>query len=298
MALTFPASPVNGQIYEQYIYDATTQSWRVYGTDTGITNLLPQKANLNGGNTFSGTQTLNTPLAVTSGGTGTNTLASGAYLKGAGASAVTAQTGIPTGDITSGILGVARGGTGFATGSGLTPIIPTSVSVGSGTASVSSSGIITITGATTVSVNGCFNSNHTNYRILFNNTAASVAADGNFRLRASGVDSPDSYRRNGVLVDGTGVVGYGNVDSGATWGNALYFHPAASNGHAHAALEIREPAVVRPTTYSTILQGWTGSTNRFIIATGFHNTVASYDGFTIIASSGNFSGTFRIYGYN
>jgi hypothetical protein len=57
MALTFPANPTNGQIYDQYVYDATAQSWRVYGSDTGITNVLATKANLSGGNTFSGNQT-------------------------------------------------------------------------------------------------------------------------------------------------------------------------------------------------------------------------------------------------
>jgi hypothetical protein len=59
MALTFPANPTNGQIYDQYVYDATAQSWRVYGSDTGITNVLATKANLYGGNTFTGNQIFN-----------------------------------------------------------------------------------------------------------------------------------------------------------------------------------------------------------------------------------------------
>lgn len=59
MALTFPANPTNGQIYDQYVYDAAAQTWRVYGSDTGITNVLATKANLSGGNTFTGTQNFN-----------------------------------------------------------------------------------------------------------------------------------------------------------------------------------------------------------------------------------------------
>lgn len=62
MALTFPANPTNGQIYDQYVYDATAQSWRVYGSDTGITNVLATKANLSGGNTFSGNQVFNSGI--------------------------------------------------------------------------------------------------------------------------------------------------------------------------------------------------------------------------------------------
>jgi hypothetical protein len=42
------------------------------------------------------------------GGTGASTLASGGYLKGTGTSAITSQSGIPAGDITSGVLAAAR----------------------------------------------------------------------------------------------------------------------------------------------------------------------------------------------
>ena len=75
---------------------------------TGPTPDISGKANLAGGNTFTGTQTFGTALAVGSGGTGATTLSSGGYLKGAGTSAVTSQSGIPAGDITSGSLLSAR----------------------------------------------------------------------------------------------------------------------------------------------------------------------------------------------
>ena len=49
-----------------------------------------------------------TVRSVPLGGTGASTLTSGSYLKGAGTSAITAQSGIPAGDITSGVLVAAR----------------------------------------------------------------------------------------------------------------------------------------------------------------------------------------------
>lgn len=58
---------------------------------------------------------LSSTLVVASGGTGATTFTSGSYLKGNGTGAITAQTGIPAGDIASGLLPVARGGTGTAT---------------------------------------------------------------------------------------------------------------------------------------------------------------------------------------
>ena len=47
-------------------------------------------------------------LAVAFGGTGQTSHTSGAYLKGAGSGAITSQTGIPAGDITSGTISSAR----------------------------------------------------------------------------------------------------------------------------------------------------------------------------------------------
>lgn len=47
-------------------------------------------------------------VPVANGGTGATTLTSGGYLKGAGTAAITSQTGIPAGDITSGTLDYSR----------------------------------------------------------------------------------------------------------------------------------------------------------------------------------------------
>jgi hypothetical protein len=58
---------------------------------------------------------LNGTLTVAKGGTGATSLTSGGYLKGADTGAITSQTGIPAGDITSGTLPVGRGGTGATT---------------------------------------------------------------------------------------------------------------------------------------------------------------------------------------
>ena len=53
-------------------------------------------------------------VAVGNGGTGATTLTSGGYLKGAGTSAITSQTGIPFSDVT-GTVPVNQGGTGATT---------------------------------------------------------------------------------------------------------------------------------------------------------------------------------------
>lgn len=202
-------------------------------------------------------------------------------------------------DIASGSLAIARGGTGFTTGAGLIPVIPTSVNVGSGSGSYNSTtGLVTFTGASSVSVNGCFTSAFTNYRIMFNESAASAYADGNLRLRSAGTDATTNYFRNGVLVDATSISGFQST-SDTNYGNALTTHPnSVSTAHAQSAIEIREPFSSKPTTLQVINGAWNGTQSRHISTTGFHSTAASYDGFTIYLSSGNFGGTFKIYGYN
>ena len=138
MALDFPNSPIDGQVYDNYYWDEAQGVWNSIGnydipsllangifTSSG-SSIVPltvkgapsQAANLqewknNSGTTLasmsaSGGLTLNNALTVGSGGTGATSLTSGAYLKGNGSNAIQTQTGIPAGDVTSGQLGVAR----------------------------------------------------------------------------------------------------------------------------------------------------------------------------------------------
>ena len=57
MALDFPSSPTNGQIFNQYVYNSTTGAWKNYNDNSVVTSALLGKANVAGGNTFTGTQT-------------------------------------------------------------------------------------------------------------------------------------------------------------------------------------------------------------------------------------------------
>jgi hypothetical protein len=74
-----PTSPNTGDIWVDssdgvsYVYydDGSSGQW-IEMISSGVPQLA-SKANLAGGNTFTGTQTFNTPIAITSGGTGTTT---------------------------------------------------------------------------------------------------------------------------------------------------------------------------------------------------------------------------------
>jgi hypothetical protein len=138
MALNFPNSPVDGQIYDNYYWDATNGVWNSLG-NYAVPNILSngtftassgttvpltvvgasgQSANLQewksqAGATLAsmsanGGLSLNSPLSVQNGGTGVSSLTLNGYLKGTGTSAITSQSGIPGGDITSGTINRQR----------------------------------------------------------------------------------------------------------------------------------------------------------------------------------------------
>jgi hypothetical protein len=60
---------------------------------------------------------------------------------------------------------------------GMRLIVPTSVAVGSGSGSVSTQGAVTFSGASSVSVNECFNSTYTAYKIILTTQAATTQGD-------------------------------------------------------------------------------------------------------------------------
>lgn len=131
MALDFPSSPTNGQIYGNYYYDASIGAWNSFSSignvipstlknltvTTDDVGVAPFTVKNSGGTTVasidnSGTLsanslTLTNDLTVANGGTGAGTFTSGAYLKGNGTSAIQAQTGVPFADVTMQAIGAA-----------------------------------------------------------------------------------------------------------------------------------------------------------------------------------------------
>jgi hypothetical protein len=178
---------------------------------------------------------------------------------------------------------------------GMKMVVPTSVAVGSGSGSVDTNGAVTFSGASSVSLNGCFNSSYDNYRIVFTNTNASNAIF-NMRMRASGTDNStaSSYGTNYTYVALSGGAAAGNgYNNGTSWaldGSSNYYN---SNGHIDTFRPF-QTEMTRINFSHTGLDGanyynWTGGGN--------HTQTVSYDGFTIYPTSSTISGTIRVYGY-
>ena len=327
MALDFPNTPADGQIYDNYYWDEASGVWNSLG-NYDIPNILSngvftasdqftvpltakgatsQVANLqewkNSSDTTlaslsaSGGLTLNNALTVPNGGTGATTLTSGSYLKGSGTSSVTAQE-VP--------IPIADGGTGATTVAGaqdnlrvgLVPISPSSVvAAGAGSsASANDLGKVTFATATSVSLNDVFSNDYQKYRVVWRvNTTTSAFIQ--MRLRVSGSDvSTSSYNTAGLAVRNTGAT----FTTVASLGTA--FNIASANtpgqGRASGVLDLDSPFVVTQTTMVGNALGHDG-TSIFGFSAGFqHVTSASYTGFSLLAGAGTILGEVQVFGYN
>lgn len=173
--------------------------------------------------------------------------------------------------------------------SGLVAMKPTSVSVGSGSASINSSGVVTFTGATSVTLNGVFTSTYTNYLVKFD-ASASAAVGWNAYLTTSGtLYSGTQYYRviqynGGYLRQLTNMLG---IDPGASvtycWGDIQLFRPQLNDY-----------------TRANVTSGGLRSDNATVdlfTETTWVNVNNSFDGINFSPSAGNISGNLQVFGY-
>lgn len=171
---------------------------------------------------------------------------------------------------------------------GLKLIVPTSVA-GSGV-SVSASGKVTFTAATTINVNGCFTSSYDNYLVVIRHALNSGSDSVSLRLRLSGTDASGSdYTRQTLLANSTTVSG-GRVTT-TLWRSADTNSSPRCGSHFY----FYGPALSQPTAFRSVnVSGESGALLGDYAAT--HGLSTAYDGFTWYVASGNLTGALTIYG--
>ena len=267
MALNFPSNPTNGQTYQGYVYSTAVGAWQAkpaaqspfYTSDTPPANPIT-------GDSWFNTNDGTMYIYVYDGNT---------YQW------VEHRSQIAKSQV------------------GLVPVVPTSVTVDSGTGSVDVSGKVTFTGASAIRLNGAFTGSYRNYRIVAQSTGSlTTATDLMIRLRASGSDETTALYQLSTSWSGT---------SGATFGGGgdpamqqLYLGYAANFALNSISLDMLSPAV------SGVQSGYIGvasgpfstSGGRSYIGGGSLRNTNAYDGFTLFAASGTISGELKVYGYN
>jgi hypothetical protein len=182
---------------------------------------------------------------------------------------------------------------------GLIKIVPTSVAVGSGSGSVDVNGNVTFSGASSVSLNGCFNATYDNYQITLQTTAFSGAGAlfTQFRLRNASDDSTATWYTALAALS----IGNSTADPilgvGATQGYLPYTTSTAALTYS-PIIEVMRPFLVAKTSVNVRGYYNTGSRDGIMHGVNQSDVSASYSGITLFPNTGTFSGTLRIYGYN
>jgi hypothetical protein len=179
---------------------------------------------------------------------------------------------------------------------GLVPITPTSISVGSGTATSAGNGEVTFTGVgTNLSLNGVFSATYTNYLILLSKETASGTAALNCRLRSGTTDNANAnYDRGEINVTQAGSVGGFAQNAVTSWNFNLNDYK-----YQYFTLNLFSPFITGFTGMQNSIVENNGTTSFYTAITNGQNQESySADGISfIVVSGGTVTGKVTVYGY-
>ena len=165
-----------------------------------------------------------------------------------------------------------------------------------------SSGALALTGSadfttsSAVNINNCFSATYLNYMFLINITAVSAASpDLTMRMRVGGTDnSSANYNINELANNGATVSGYRDAA-----GTSFLIGNASTSTAQFLASQgtFLDPFIATPTKLLSHHIVNSSTTNNQKTTGQYHNVSTSYDGFSIIPSTGTISGKVRVYGY-
>jgi hypothetical protein len=171
-------------------------------------------------------------------------------------------------------------------------VIPSSVAVGSGSATVDSDGLITFTGVSSLSLNGVFDGlGGDMYRITIENRDSSASNSLSVRLRASGTDN------SSAIYDSQLTFGNGSTTSSGRYiGQTSYPLGSGSRDRNGATLDVLSPARAQETLVKsdTWQSNNDGNGSLLSIRGGFASVGTVFDGITLLGTASNFTGTMKV----
>lgn len=175
--------------------------------------------------------------------------------------------------------------------SGLIPVKASSIVVVTGTAAVSSIGTVTFSGATSLSLNGIHTAAYKNYLAVITG-GSSVTCEIWLRMRYAGTDQITAYNRAQAFNTDSGALSASSVINAAQYQVGDW--TTGANG-SNAIVEIGNPAGSERTVFNSQATGQ-GGISRY--GGGRVTVDRSFDGLTLLPSTGTMSGTITVYGYN
>jgi hypothetical protein len=272
-ALDFPSSPTNGQIYEQYTYDSTKGAWRVTANPAATVVSSPTAPS----SPVSGNLWLNTNDGVLF----------VYYNDGDTSQWVEVKSNTASGSTVAARVDALELADTTTNRAGLVPVIPTSVSVASGTATVLSDGAIQVTNATNISIFGCFSNTYKNYRFVMNTTNTVAGAPPALTyvrfITGTTVNTTNSYPYTVFYSQGTG---YGNSAGSGANNLAVLGYARDFDGTIHTPFD---------SANATYVNGLGGYGQTIILSNFGFGAAQSFDGIQFFNNT--FTGVFRFYGY-
>jgi hypothetical protein len=145
------------------------------------------------------------------------------------------------------------------------------------------------------SVNDVFSTTYDNYRIVLELTGSTNNVT-NMRMRVAGADnSSANYWNNRTLGQATTVASDGATTADTSFLRVAEFESGISTG----SYDIFSPFKTQITSIQGLNQfRYAAFYQHSEMKTGQMTVTTSYTGFTLIASTGNITGTVSVYGYN
>jgi microcystin-dependent protein len=194
---------------------------------------------------------------------------------------------------------VSLGGTGVATGAGLVPVIPSSISVGSGSASVNALGTVAFSGVSNLTLNGVFTGNYLNYRAIIEIYSATATMELRAYYASLGTRNTTNYSQGGQVIPSNGGAIGTHSGENLTYFSFGYLVPATNYAQVFNTIDISNPATTSFSRHISSGVSHNGSaTFSSYMDNGVHTVFSAFDGFSIGGSAGTISGNMSIYGYN
>jgi hypothetical protein len=171
---------------------------------------------------------------------------------------------------------------------GLVPVIPTSLTLGSGTGSVGTNGEIIVSGASSVIVNNAFSGTYKDYLIKVTLTGSGSNTIFRF-VNSAGTILTSGYAGSFLFTSVTGTTGAGSNSA-----SGIYFDASASASADTIELSVSNPFLaLNKSLICNAMQG----TARFVNG-GLVSSAVSYPSFVLTMASGNnLSARIKVYGY-
>lgn len=178
---------------------------------------------------------------------------------------------------------------------GLIPIRPSTVTIASGTGTTNSLGMVTVSGATTVRLDGVFTSEYKNYRlVMVGNTSQSAYILS--RYSAGGTPNGSTTYGGGMAyLNANGTIGQYNV--GPSKSENVWCDTVVGDNVSVVA-DILQPQLAQATVNTFQSFGSGGSTQAHFWGGWKFGNLNQFDGIYLLQTAGTFTGTIQVFGYN